>query len=159
MKHLAVTLAALLVITVAGCDDEDPCRTVCDSEVPHDVIMFDALDDISLHADDLTIREIGLTGDILYFKVEYGGGCMEHGFDLYGRSAFLESDPPQASVYLSHNANGDDCEALITGELEFSLVPLKHAYQRAYDDGGPMLLRIYAPGAPDPIQPLILYAF
>ena len=159
MRSLAVTLIAMLVMTLAGCDVGDPCRTRCDSDDPQSIIIFDALDDIPLYTDDLTIKEIGLTGSILYFKVEYAGGCMEHEFGLYGLSAFLESDPAQASVYLSHNANGDDCEALQTSELEFSLEPLRDEYEKAYDDGGPMLLRIFAPGATEPIQPLLVYAF
>jgi hypothetical protein len=159
MRSLALTLTALVVMTLAGCDVGDPCRTRCDSNDPQDIIIFDALDDVDLYADDLTIKEIGLAGGILYFKVEYAGGCRDHRFDLYGLNAFLESDPPQASVYLSHNADGDDCEAIITSELEFSLVPLKEEYERGHDDGGPMLLRIFAPGATVPIQPLLLYTF
>jgi hypothetical protein len=159
MRSLAVGTVALLVILLAGCNVGNPCRTVCNSDGAHSIIIFDALDDITLFTDDLTIKEIGLVENTLYLKVQYSGGCRDHEFELYGMSVFLESDPPQASVYFSHNANGDDCEARITSGLEFSLVPLKRAYQRVYHDGGPMLLRIYGPGASDPIQPLIVYAF
>ena len=157
MRLLTIVSTVLLVAALAGCDD-NPCSTVCDADDHHSIIIFDAFDDITLYTDPLIIKEIGLGGNILYLKVEYGGGCRDHDFELYGMSSFLESDPPQASVYLSHNANGDACDALIISELEFSLVPLKEEFLKAYDDG-PMLLRIFGPGATDPVRPLILYVF
>jgi hypothetical protein len=159
MRFLTVCLAAMLLIVSAGCDVGDPCRTSCDPDAGDGIIMFDDMDDITLHTDQATITVIGIVGNTLCLTVQYSGGCRDHEFELYGMNAFLESYPPQAPIYLSHDANGDACEALITTELEFDLTPLRNAYQRVYDDDGPVLLRILEPGATDPVKPLVLYEF
>ena len=109
--------------------------------------------------DPLTINWVRISDATLLINVSYSGGCQEHEIDLYTTSMVLLSNPPQKEYRLSHDANGDACEALITTELEFDLVPLRNAYQRAYDDDGPMLLRILEPGATAPVEPLILYEF
>jgi len=157
MRLALAYLLALVLAACAGCDSNSPCRTICDPPICDEIIIFDDVGNITLSTDPLTITEARMSQNILYLTVRYGGGCREHEFELYGNSGFLESYPVQASIYLSHDSNGDLCEALITSELAFDLLPLKRAYQRAYSDFGPVLLRVHEPGMPDPFGPLILY--
>ncbi|MFX1536891.1 MAG: hypothetical protein ACFFDI_21955 [Promethearchaeota archaeon] len=82
--------------------------------------------------DPLSINSIELNNDILKVKVSFGGGCKEHNFALIASRGFMESDPVQVNVLLSHNANNDVCEALITQDLAFDLSPLKEAWQQVY---------------------------
>jgi hypothetical protein len=49
----------------------------------------------------------------------------------------MGSDPVQVRVFLSHDAFGDQCRALITEERSFDLEPLKRAYHRSYGMGAP----------------------
>lgn len=84
--------------------------------------------------DPFTIKSIMVDKDILKVEVTYGGGCKDHEFVLIGSNVFMESDPVQTKVVLSHNANNDLCEKLILEELEFDLSPLKHTYQQSYSD-------------------------
>ncbi|MFX0063123.1 MAG: hypothetical protein ACFFC7_13175 [Candidatus Hermodarchaeota archaeon] len=82
--------------------------------------------------DPLSINSIELNNDILKVKVSFGGGCKDHSFALIASRGFMESDPVQVNVLLSHDASNDLCEALITQDLAFDLSPLKEAWQQAY---------------------------
>ena len=159
MRCALVLVLALAVLTVISCDSG--CRAVgpVNDESPPDIIMFRDIDDITLFKDAANITAIWVRDDVLHLRVQYSGGCKPHDFVLYGGSGFLESDPVQAKVYLSHNAHGDLCEALVISDLSFDLGPLRRTYQRWYGLRGPILLRIHEPGAADPIRPLPRYEF
>jgi hypothetical protein len=83
-------------------------------------------------ADRVEITAAAIEEDSLRLAVQYGGGCAEHRFALVFGDAWMESYPVQVSALLSHDANGDNCRALLTGRIAFSLVPLRDAYRRAY---------------------------
>jgi hypothetical protein len=44
----------------------------------------------------------------------------------------MESYPVQVGVKLAHDANGDNCKALLSRVLRFDLSPLKAAYSASY---------------------------
>jgi hypothetical protein len=81
--------------------------------------------------DSFTFNTVKLRNNILSLNISYGGGCEEHEFTLVGTS-FMESNPVQVNVLLSHNANNDPCDMWITQELAFNLLPLKRAWQQSY---------------------------
>lgn len=62
--------------------------------------------------------------DWLMMRVSYSGGCREHELNLW-KLPPNALDPPPVELALSHDANGDMCEAYITRWLVFSLVPLQ----------------------------------
>lgn len=62
-------------------------------------------------------------GDKLIADIRYGGGCARHDFRLTWDGSLDKSNPPQALLQLSHNANGDPCKALISERLTFDLSP------------------------------------
>lgn len=62
--------------------------------------------------------------DWLMMRVSYSGGCKEHELKLW-KLPPNALDPPPVELALSHNANGDMCEAYITRWLVFSLVPIR----------------------------------
>ena len=75
--------------------------------------------------DLFTINSYSTDGDILSINVQYSGGCEDHDFDLYFNGALKKSLPPQATLCLTHNSNGDICKALIQDTLEFNISELK----------------------------------
>lgn len=107
--------------------------------------------------DPVTIEKIEIICDTLRLRVSYGGGCKTHTFTLYCSTFLYKSNPPQRDVWLSHDANGDNCEAYITEWLSFHLSPLRT------EDYDSVLLRIYefgyVYGKSEPIRPLPLYKF
>lgn len=89
-----------------------------------------------------TINSVKINRDILTIEVQYGGGCKEHVFSLFGSPAFMKSNPVQIDVMLSHNANNDMCKALITEELSFDLSPLKELWQENYGESGTIIISL-----------------
>jgi hypothetical protein len=123
------------------------------------VIMVDDWQTITLWNDEAVIHNAQVANGVLYLTVRYGGGCAEHTFSLYAARYFLESQPPQAVLRLSHNANNDQCKALIQTVLRFDLLPLRQAALRAFGAAGTLLLRIYPPGKNEPYTPLVVYTY
>lgn len=74
--------------------------------------------------DPFRVDSAYVENDWLMMQVSYGGGCREHEFHLW-RLPPNALDPPPVELALSHNANGDMCEAYLTRWLVFSLVPLR----------------------------------
>jgi len=72
-------------------------------------------------SDPFTIISVERAGDILKVKVSYSGGCIEHTFDIIWGGEILLSYPCQIGLILTHDANGDQCEANITETLEIDL--------------------------------------
>jgi len=79
-------------------------------------------------------------GNRLTVSFTHSGGCAEHDYELFmSPGAFLESFPVQANLYLRHNANGDQCRALIQKEITFDLTPIGELYGRP----DPILLNVH----------------
>ena len=107
--------------------------------------------------DAARIAFTGLENGILTIKVIYQGSCNEHTFELYAWTAFLESQPPQAVLHLSHDSHGDPCTEHMEKSLTFDLAPLNK--ERNDPSDHPLLLRVYEPTggafATEPVMPLI----
>ena len=71
----------------------------------------------SKRSDAVTINNARIEGNLMYLIVEYSGGCEEHEFELIGSYNVAKSMPPQRGIELQHNANGDNCRALIMDTL------------------------------------------
>lgn len=82
--------------------------------------------------DPAILEEWSVSEDFVQLRVAYAGGCRVHHFNLVALGGFRESDPVRVSVLLSHDGNGDQCEALLHEGLLFDLQPLKAAYEAAY---------------------------
>lgn len=98
MKNLFVIALVILM----GCGTDDCC-------------------DLSNNQDPYQIQDVRISEDHkLLVEVSYAGGCSEHVFEIEWPDAITAIYPPNFSVVLNHNANGDNCEAFITETLEFS---------------------------------------
>ena len=80
----------------------------------------------------LTIVSATVKGDSLELVVTYGGGCRAQSFLLLADDAWMESYPVQVGVRVARDAQGDNCDALLSRMLRFDLTPLKVAYNEAY---------------------------
>lgn len=95
-----------------------------------DIIQDDALYQ-NASRDHFTFNTVHLKKDVIRINISYGGGCADHEFALIA-SSFMESEPVQVNVVLSHEDHDDPCDMWITQEEVFNLVPLKRAWQQAY---------------------------
>ena len=97
-----------------------------DSIVPQPVFeevqpMYPSLVKYPIFYDNTTISNVTFLKTILSLSVNYGGGCKEHEFAMFGDIALLKTTPPSVNIYLSHNANKDNCKSLITEKIHFNI--------------------------------------
>lgn len=78
-----------------------------------------------------------VTGDSLFLKVSFAGGCGDHNFSLISNGMLKKSLPPQLEVKLCDKTD-DSCEQLQTRDLVFDLSPF------APKGGGPVKLNLHA---------------
>lgn len=88
----------------------------------------------------VSVTEASIVDDVLIVTLGYSG-CQEQHFELYFSPAFLESNPVQASSLFKPLVE-DACEAYFTTQFRYDLLPLKHAWQQAYQaKTGEIILR------------------
>ncbi len=160
MKTAVVLLFSTLVFT--SCDVPGLCLGVKDcspvvSDEPfpisgrslqesHKIQVYNHLNPEDLPHDIASIEEVSLKGRTLTLKVASAGGCQTHVWGLAGSPAIAKSLPPQNSIFLTHNANGDFCEAMIYETLAFNLEPLADVLKPSKE----VILHIFEPGATKP---------
>ncbi len=107
-------------------------------------VQFKAVDVESLQVDSFRLLSAEVRGDMLQIEVEYGGGCREHEWSLCADpNAFMESQPVQINLYLSHEGNNDLCKALVRDTRVFSLQALKERFQEIYPDDEILILNVH----------------
>jgi len=88
----------------------------------------------------VTVTDVGFSGDVLTVTLNYSG-CSAQYFDLYAADLFMESSPVQVKTRFKPMVE-DLCKAYISSKASYDLIPLKHAYQQAYDtEHGEILLQ------------------
>ncbi|MBK6281544.1 MAG: NigD-like N-terminal domain-containing protein [Draconibacterium sp.] len=119
---------AELTNVVPSCDRGTPAEIVFVEELDcAPFINWNSSNSDSLPNDPIYLHEAFVDGDCLQIKVSYSGGCKEHTINLV-RIQLSEKDTSNIPTFeISHNANGDMCEAYFTKELRFDLNPLKQA--------------------------------
>ena len=89
------------------------------------------------------IERVEIEKDALHLSVSYIGGCAEHEFTLVAWDYSIKAETLQAKLLLAHNANGDDCKAIVREALCFDISPLKAEYHRVCGPAsGIVLLRL-----------------
>lgn len=80
----------------------------------------------SLKTDPVNVSDVKIEGDCLRLTLQYSGGCAEHEVDLVLMVPECATPPlPPPNFQISHDANGDMCEAWITKEYSFDISGLR----------------------------------
>jgi len=87
--------------------------------------------------DSYQIQGASIQGDHLMVNLAYGGGCRTHDVQGVAWGGWMESDPVQVRVFLSHDDFDDPCDAWLTVDLRFDLASLRSAYRESYGTGAP----------------------
>ena len=74
--------------------------------------------------DSFILNDIELNGSMLEIHLSYSGGCEDHEFGLQWDGLVQETYPAKTSLQITHNANGDRCEAYAEETLEFDVSTL-----------------------------------
>lgn len=119
-----------------------------DGRVPAIVDALTSPDDWPRDAFDLGETSAG--SSLITAEVSYGGGCEAHPMDLVFWGDWLESNPVQIEAFISHESFDDPCEAYLTEERHFELLPLRDAFQLSYGlitEPTTVIVRLAVPGA------------
>jgi len=126
-------LAAVLLFSFAGCEvlESSPKRAPAGDRVT----IVDALTPDTAPMDPVDIDSAWVANDSLYLQVGYSGGCADHDFRLYGMRtlSLVTVFPPEGAMLLSHDANGDLCEAYLTEQIRFDITTLLDAWGQDHD--------------------------
>ena len=148
MRILLKCAIAGLALACGDTTDPDPPKGSVGDATSLDVVITENSNGPQWPADPVTIQSAVVKGDSLELSVSFGGGCRDHEFVLLSDAAWMESYPVQVGVRLAHDANGDNCKALLSRLLRFNLGPLRSAYQNSYQSStGIIRLRIAGLGS------------
>lgn len=76
--------------------------------------------------DPVWITSAEIADDCLHVAYRYSGGCKNHDVKLRIMPIFCGTPPlPPTTLELVHDANGDECEAALTGFASYDLTGLK----------------------------------
>ena len=144
-------VSGVLAVLLAGCTSSDepasatPRPASADQPPPLVPVVIGATD---RRTDSFVLNSASVSSHVLTLSVSYSGGCRKHEFVLTA-GAFVESGPIQLDLVLTHDANGDTCEAFPTEQLRYDLTPIRERYRGAYGrDSGTVHLRLDQSPAP-----------
>ena len=87
-------------------------------------------------SDSFHLGNLAIQDDELTIHIATGGGCTEHSFAICWDHAVFDSNPPQTSLRLFHDAHGDSCDAFLTLDVRVDVSPIRATY------GPPMVLHV-----------------
>ncbi len=146
MKRIIFSLALLAPLAVAeagslDCNqhsgedlvDQAGAGTGFDSACDEPVKMVTLLVDTHT-SPPFKLVKARIQDDVASLTLQYNGGCGDHDFDLNIAHQLLPGKPAQAPALLTHTSR-DNCDARITREQRFDLLPLRELYQQQFGQG------------------------
>jgi hypothetical protein len=133
MKKILYMLLVPLLWTACEEDNPEPAvelTNTSDVTLTADASRFNALKD-NRSSDPFEIRNILRDGNIIQVIIQYSGGCEPHEFEVLWNRELDELENghygiSMTDLMITHNANGDMCEAAITDTLSIALSDLSH---------------------------------
>jgi hypothetical protein len=144
MKELT-GLLIIILLSFCACSDTVVNEPGGDNLIK-ELRLIDDLNSSLIFKSEARILNVRLEKDILTIRVNYSGGCRKHILELYSNKTLKESNPPQIDMRLSHDAQNDFCDMLVTDTLRVNLQPLKSFLISQYNQAsGEVILNIYSP--------------
>jgi hypothetical protein len=157
-RRISCSIIALIGL-VGGCEDPISARYIT-ADTPGRIEMALGAKPGRWATDRVTIETARIERDTLYLRVTHGGGCARHEYALVAWNGWMESNPVQLGAFLAHDRNGDSCDALLTADLRFDLVPARDAFGQVYGPGSStFILRLTDPKSTSEPPLLLTYSF
>jgi hypothetical protein len=85
------------------------------------VLPIEFCDASQLPDDPVFLNSLSVSGSLMDIDIGYSGGCADHDFRVCWDGIALTSFPQQIGLDLSHDANGDLCEAFFDVTMQVDL--------------------------------------
>lgn len=129
MKKIKLTFLfiATLSLLLLSCGNQQEVTNDTIPAIPKAIIVTD----FKPYANSAPyhIDAVNLVKNQLTINVTYSGGCEKHEFQLIGNRMISKSIPPQRSIQLYHNNNGDSCREQLTETLVFDISAFAYSDQ------------------------------
>ena len=125
-KHVLIFASVGLLTAFACCKNSKSMSKK--SEAKKEIIPVTMSNDFAKpeNNDQFNIKSMTLDGDIATLYVNYQGGCKEHTFTAHFNGMYLKSLPPQATVFINHISNGDECRQVVDDTLYVDLTTVRY---------------------------------
>jgi len=136
MKLTISILAAIMMTFFCNCKGKEEATAstmtegteeTASAEQPEVQMLSIDLEYSPRETDGFIINEVSIDGVILTVVVQYSGGCENHEFKMISNQRYMKSMPPQLPLYLEHQANNDNCRALVIQTLKFDVTKAKYS--------------------------------
>ncbi len=125
IKILIKSLIISLLFISCSEDESGPSSQGVDLELDVNQNRLDSImvgfNNSEIQSDNFSLYSAKIVDSTLYIGVGYSGGCKSHQFELVWPEVINAIFPPDFSVILLHDANGDQCEAFLQELIEFDL--------------------------------------
>ena len=125
--------------------------------VTENVKLIDNYNNSDIKKDLLNVNNVSLNNGRLNFDLSYTGGCKTHSINLYAFKGIQKSNPAQVTLMLSHDAEGDNCEAIVQKKLVFDLTALKEYLKDHFNIQDKVILLLFDPQGRPLNNPVIEY--
>ena len=115
---LGVFLTLTILTSCSKMEEDNPVKNT--QELDYNDILL-KLQNGEIVSDPFNMHFYNVANDSLKVNVSYSGGCETHNFILVWPEIITQIYPPEFSIILLHNANGDVCESYINRLFEFDL--------------------------------------
>ncbi len=122
MKKITPYFTLLIALILTACGNAQELDKPTEKEIPayRKALVLDNMTEYR-NSSPVQINEARVDGDVMTLQITYSGGCNIHSFQLIGSKFLSKSIPPQRSVELYHDNNGDGCREFITDSLKFDI--------------------------------------
>jgi hypothetical protein len=125
MKQPIYLALALLTLPFLSCNENDSHVSESETTVHFNKSLNDFAQIIGNpsvdNSDPFELNYVEFEDGNIKISVSYGGGCKPHNFSITWDEIIQNSNPPGMNLIVTHDANGDNCEAYITETLVFPL--------------------------------------
>ncbi len=109
--------------TPGACNPDNRCQSLTDPVI-----------DWVGYTDEVWITHAEIINDCLHLSYRYMGGCENHDFRLRELPLFCGTPPqPPLTLQFVHEANGDNCEASISGTASYELNSLQDSLKSSLE--------------------------
>jgi len=131
MKTRIIFAVLFLSLLYIACDKNENVLLSDNVKYTNSKITYSTYVEGNTESDPYFLNNSQRNESILYVDVSYSGGCENHEFEVVWDGLIYETNPPQANILISHNANGDACEAFLSDTLT---IDLNQVFGESYSD-------------------------